>query len=116
MNIYTNKCLELNFLLPLESESQEDYILRLISSGLTINTRQARVIGIGDLHSVSPSLRAKGYDFIDVKRKAIDPVNGETPEQEVIHLSMTTEQRKLFKEDKATAKAKRKEGEKPTKG
>ncbi|WP_429108595.1 hypothetical protein [Aeromonas media] len=88
-------CEELIFPEPYAREEQIAYVRRLLLGGYTINTRQARFIGIHNLHSIAAELRRKRLPFETDHKLAMDPRTGELPPQKVDHLYMTEEQRAL---------------------
>ena len=77
MMIHADKCAELGLIVPKTSERQFSYVLRLMRQGGSINTRQARFIGIGNLHSIASQLKNKGYKFNNEKKAVICPFTGE---------------------------------------
>lgn len=85
-------CVSLGFPMPFKWEDQICYIRRLLLDGHSINTRQARFIGIGNLHSVVPVLRRKGFPIRVWHTQALDPRTGERPPQPVDHISLDIEQ------------------------
>ncbi|MNH11356.1 hypothetical protein D3C79_708690 [compost metagenome] len=85
-------CDRLSFPTPFPHEEQAAYVRRLLREGFTVNTRQARFIGIHNLHSIAAELRRKGFPFHIDHKPAMDPRTGELPPQPVDHLSMTKEQ------------------------
>ncbi len=52
-------CILLGLPEPRKQETQREYIKRILLAGHSINTRQCRVIGIGNLHSVVSALRKR---------------------------------------------------------
>lgn len=74
------------------TEEQLLYVRRLLISGFRINTRQARYIGIHNLHSIAATLRRRGLKFTTEHKPALDPRTGELPTQPVDWLYMTAEQ------------------------
>ena len=94
-------CIQVGFILPYEKEEQAAYVRRLLREGFTINTRQARFIGIHNLHSIAAELRRKGFPLLIDHMPAMDPRTGELPPQLVDWLSTTTGQLEDAKENGA---------------
>lgn len=62
---------------PMRGEPQTSYVWRACLGGFVINTRQARLIGIANLHSVASALRNSHRLPISRERCAvIDPATG----------------------------------------
>jgi hypothetical protein len=91
-HLISDACVSLGFPAPLKWEDQIRYIRRLLLDGHSINTRQARFIGIGNLHSVVSTLRHQGFPLRVWHTQALDPRTGERPPQPVDHLSLDIEQ------------------------
>lgn len=103
-HLISEACDQLCFLTPLPHEEQAAYVKRLLREGFTVNTRQARFIGIHNLHSIAAELRRKGFPLHTDHKPAMDPRTGELPPQRVDWLSMTTEQLEDAKENGANPK------------
>lgn len=95
--IKLNRCSELNLPLPKPCQDQRAYVLALVMGGYRIDTRTARYIGIGNLHSVLSALR-KQYKITVEHRTAYCPDEKVTPPQPVDWAYMTPEQRVLNRE------------------
>ena len=93
MMIDGEKCAELELAEPNKEETQIHYVARLTRQGGTINTRQARFIGIGNLHSIASALSKKNYKFTNLKKVVLCPFTKEIYPLPVIELSMTKAQR-----------------------
>ena len=93
MMIHKDKCVDLNLPEPKQNETQLFYVVRLLKKGETINTRQARFIGIGNLHSIASILHKKNYKFTNTKKVVLCPFSGKVYYFPVIELSMTKAQR-----------------------
>jgi hypothetical protein len=70
MNIQADKCAELKLPPPFQLERQIDYVLRVIQQGFGFNTRQARYVGIYNLHSIASSLKKKKIQ-LEVEHKSV---------------------------------------------
>lgn len=105
MIIHNDKCEELGLPVTKGYETQPQYILRLISSGHTINTRMARYIGIGNLHSVISTLKSRKYEFTLEHGVVYCPFLQSIVNAPVDILSMTAEQRKTYSASKEKPQA-----------
>lgn len=72
---------------PCKQETQREYIRRILLAGHSINTRQCRFIGIGNLHSVVSALRKRRFPLRVEHKPAIEPPSGELLPQLVDHVS-----------------------------
>lgn len=97
-------CTQLGFPTPYGHEEQAAYVRRLLREGFSINTREARFVGIHNLHSIAAELRRKGFPFHTDHKPAMDPRTGELPPQPVDWLSLATEQLEDAKENGADPK------------
>jgi hypothetical protein len=101
--IYQDECLELGFPVPHVGERQIDYIKRLLTSGRSINTRQALYIGIANLHSRVSALKKQRFPYA-IKHAVVHcPKTKQTPKQPVDVIWMTEEQIKEYWEAKENA-------------
>ena len=101
MIIHNDKCLELGLPIASSFDTQITYVIKVISTGVKLNTRKARFIGIHNLHSIASTLQKKGYKFTLEHGRVKCPFTGEFPHQYVDILSMTTEQISHYKKTKA---------------
>lgn len=101
--IYQDECLELGLPLPLKHEKQIDYVKRVLISGLVMNTRMARYIGIANLHSVASALRKQRFPHSIEHKCAYCPKTLSTPTRPVDVVWMDQEQRKQYLEAKENA-------------
>lgn len=92
MMIHKNKCLEIGLPAPRESDTQKGYVKRLLTSGHKVNTRLCRFIGIGNLHSITSSLKNKGTPMIVDHGLAMCPETREVPPYPVDIIYMTEDQ------------------------
>lgn len=99
--IRRNKCLELGLPEPNDCQKESNYVLSMISQGLTINTSMARYIGIDDLKDVVYALKRKGYLFNEKYKEAECPSTGRLTAFPVLVLSMTKEQQALYKNEES---------------
>lgn len=88
---------------PRKQESQWEYIRQILLAGHSINTRQCRFIGIGNLHSVVSALRKWGLPLRIEHKPAIEPRSGESLPQPVDHVS--TDFAELARIENASTKA-----------
>lgn len=91
-HLLSEACGRLGFPPPYAHEQQIVYVRRLLLEGRSINTRQARFIGIHNLHSIAAELCRKGFPLHIEHKPAADPRTGESPPQRVDHLRMAEEQ------------------------
>lgn len=70
MITYKSECIELGFPEPRTFDNQQSYIIYCISNDHTMNTRQARYIGIGNLHTQASNIKKKGHKITVDKVKA----------------------------------------------
>ncbi|CAM3863165.1 hypothetical protein [Vibrio aestuarianus] len=61
--MYLDCCHELGFPSPYEQEKQSAYVLRLLVGGFKLDTRKARYMGIGNLHSIVSNFQSKAIPF-----------------------------------------------------
>lgn len=80
-------CILLGLPEPRKQETQREYIKRILLTGHSINTRQCRFIGIGNLHSVVSALRKRHFPLRVEHKPAIEPRSGEILPQPVDHVS-----------------------------
>lgn len=80
-------CILLGLPEPRKQETQREYIRRILLAGYSINTRQCRFIGIGNLHSVVSALRKRRFPLRVEHKPAIEPLSGERLPQLVDHVS-----------------------------
>ncbi|MGF1740619.1 hypothetical protein L4C34_05995 [Vibrio profundum] len=102
--MYKEKCIELGYPEPRASETQVNYVVRIMLSGLKLHTRNARHIGIGNLHSIAAGLSRKKVEFSLSHVKAKCPETGEVPYHKVDQIWMTQEQRAEYLEKKKGSK------------
>ncbi|WP_105171231.1 hypothetical protein [Pseudoalteromonas sp. T1lg24] len=100
-HIIEPRCRELGFPAPYNIEKQWCYVKRLMLCGNSINTRQARYIGIHNLHSIVSKLKKKQCKFMLEHKKCFCPQTKTTPNQLVDFVYMTSEQVILNKEKAA---------------
>jgi len=100
MMILPAKCRELYFPEPKIYDKQTTYIERILSEGLSINTRQARYIGIGNLHSIIPALKKKGLVFCIDRKQVYCPSTNETPPFSVDLIYFNKEQLETYWQEK----------------
>ncbi|WP_063704715.1 hypothetical protein [Pseudoalteromonas gelatinilytica] len=96
-------CLELGLSTPKKYEKQINYVLRLLLTGYSINTRMARYIGIYNLHSILSKLKKRGVPFTIDHVKAYCPLVQEVISNPVDKAYMSFEQVSLYKEKANTA-------------
>ncbi|WP_255229479.1 hypothetical protein [Pseudoalteromonas sp. HM-SA03] len=101
MMIHKDKCQELGLPEPLSYHNQLTYVLMVISQGLKLSTRNARYIGIHNLHSLVSILRRKGYQFTLEHGRVHCPFTGIVPPYPVDIVSMSYEQIQLYKSKKS---------------
>jgi len=104
MMIHKDKCFELGLPEPKSFDTQLAYILKVITLGMSINTRDARYIGIHNLHSIPPKLHKKGYPYTLEHGRVNCPFTGKTPSNSVDILSMTPEQISNYQKTKTAKK------------
>lgn len=102
--MYKGKCIELGYPEPRTSETQVQYVLRVMLSGLKLHTRNARYIGIGNLHSIAAGLSCKKVSFCLSHVNAQCPETGEVSRHKVDQVWMTQEQRADYLEKKKGSK------------
>ncbi|MCW3172820.1 hypothetical protein [Shewanella subflava] len=98
--IYSDECLELGLPLPLTGEKQIDYVKRLLASGRSINTRIARYIGIGNLHSIVSTMQKQRFPYAIKHSAVFCPKTKRVPPQLVDVVWMNEEQLKEYWEMK----------------
>lgn len=81
-------CENLGLPTPCEYESQCNYVKRVLIEGHRINTREARYIGIYNLHSLLSKLKAKGFPVTIQRKAATDPRTQEKSPYRVDHASV----------------------------
>lgn len=104
MTIHKDKCLELGLPEPLRFDNQLTYVIRVLVTGVKLNTRVARYIGIHNLHSIAPILKKKGYEFSLEHGRVRCPFTEKVPPYPVDILSMTAEQIATYKKQKTAKK------------
>jgi len=104
MMIHKDKCLELGLPEPLSFDNQLTYVTKILVTGVKLNTRIARYIGIHNLHSIAPILKKKGYDFTLEHGRARCPFTKKVPPYPVDVLSMTPDQIATYKKQKTAKK------------
>ncbi len=82
-------------------ETQVSYVKRILMLGFSINTREARLLGIHNLHSVLSSLKRKGIHLTIEHRSVIDPQTGHLNHFQVDVAYMTNEQIEMNKKREA---------------
>jgi len=89
MMILKEPCKVLGLPEPKSYETQAAYVRRIMLGGFRLDTRVARSIGIGNLHSVIAQLRKKGFPLVVEHSAAYCPVTGDIPpyKVDVIHMS-----------------------------
>ena len=93
MLIDEKRCEELGFPKPESFDTEKSHVMKVMLSGKSINTRQARYIGIGNLHSVVSELRNKyQVDLTKVRGCVKDPATGKKPINTVLITFMKPEQ------------------------
>ena len=97
---------ELKFPKKKSYETEISYVLQLISNGYVLNSYICRYIGIAHLHSITPKLYDKGYDFSKSKGLAYCPKRKLIPPRKVITLYMTQDQQSQYRENKKEKAAK----------
>jgi hypothetical protein len=98
-------CAERGLPVPKKYQTQLSYVTYCLLEGYSINTRDARYIGIANLNSVAPKLAKKGIPFTNTKEKVWDPKENRIDPKKVIVLRMSTEQREEYWANKKPAKA-----------
>ncbi|MDE1227763.1 hypothetical protein [Vibrio aestuarianus] len=76
--MYFDCCHELGFPKPYEQEKQNSYVLRLLVQGFKLDTRKARYVGIGNLHSIVSHFQSKAIPF------TLDHQSVECPKAKVV--------------------------------
>lgn len=98
MLINTVRCEELGLSIPKSFDTERSYVLSVILSGRSLNTREARYIGIANLHSIVSWLKnSERVELTNVKGCVKDPATGEHRVNPVIIVSMTPEQIAAYK-------------------
>lgn len=87
-----------------QGETQANYIKRLLLNGHKFDTRQARFIGIGNLHSLLSDKLMKKFPFRVEHKRVIDPATGKIPIHKVLVIYMTAEQIQAYKRENAQQK------------
>ena len=95
-HLMRDRCEQIGLPEPHSGEEQIGYVRRLLMSGHSINTRQARFIGIHNLHSIAAELRRR-LMFETEHRSVLEPLTGVMLRQPVDVLFMTPEQILLVK-------------------
>lgn len=95
--IIPTHCENLGLPTPREYESQYNYIKRLLIEGCNLNTREARYIGIHNLHSLISKLKAQGFPVSVQLKAAIDPRTQEKSPYRVDHVWANDEDVKEWK-------------------
>ncbi|MDC0611154.1 hypothetical protein OAP63_10470 [Vibrio sp.] len=85
-------------------EKHIHYLMKILLKGYTIDTRQCRYIGIGNLHSEVPKFIKKDFPISERKGRVVDPVTNLIPTQEVIIIWMTKTQRNEYFSRKKTCR------------
>lgn len=101
MMIHTDKCIELGLPAPKSYHNQLSYVISLITQGIKLNTREARYIGIHNLHSLISTLKRKGHKHTLEHGRVYCPFTGETPSQPVDILSMNYVQIEAYKNERS---------------
>ncbi|PMP04604.1 hypothetical protein BCS95_05465 [Vibrio breoganii] len=100
--IYKDECFELGLPEPKKGEQQVHYVKRVMLEGIKLDTRQARYIGIGNLHSIVSNLNKQYVPFSLSHQRARCPKTGEVPPYAVDVIWMTDEERELYAEMRKT--------------
>ncbi|WP_344794292.1 hypothetical protein [Litoribacillus peritrichatus] len=90
------RCLRLGFPEPQSFENQTGYVLRCLLTGLLVDTRKARFIGIYNLHSVIPKLKRRRVPFEHHHLVVQCPESGEVSGRPVNVIYMTEKQRNEY--------------------
>ncbi|MEZ8989073.1 hypothetical protein FCV82_06440 [Vibrio breoganii] len=98
--IYKDECFELGLPEPKKSEQQVHYVTRVMLEGIRLDTRQARYVGIGNLHSIVSHLNKKKLPFTVSHDLRKCPKTGDVPPYPVDVIWMTDEQRNVYWEMK----------------
>jgi len=101
--INSANCLALGLPFPKKYEKQINYVLRLLLTGYSVNTRIARYIGIHNLHSILSKLKKRGVPFTIDHLKVYCPLVKEVISNPVDKAYMSSEQVSLYKEKANTA-------------
>ncbi|MGO1190118.1 hypothetical protein [Vibrio casei] len=104
MNMYIENIKKLNLPERKKGDTHANYIKRVLLTGHKFNTREARHIGIGNLHSIKPVLNKQQFPFKDERKRVIDPATGEIPIHTVLVIYMTAEQIQAYKRENAQQK------------
>lgn len=95
--IDSDRCIELGFPIPRLSEGQREYVKRIALAGHELNTRQARYINIGNLHSVASDIK-KSFPITIEHRQVFCPQSKKVEPNLVDVVYMTFEQRRQWQE------------------
>lgn len=98
--IYKDECFELGLPEPKKGEQQVNYVTRVMMEGIHLDTRQARYVGIGNLHSIVSALAKKKLPFSVKHAVRKCPKTGDVPPYPVDVIWMTNEQRNAYSEMK----------------
>ena len=96
MIIYKTECLEVSLPEPRAFDNQQSYIIYCISNGYQIDTRTARYIGIGNLHTQANNVKKKGIKLTIDKVKSKCRKTSEILPQPVDLVYMTPLQQKIY--------------------
>ncbi|ORT50713.1 hypothetical protein ST37_08320 [Vibrio sp. qd031] len=102
--IYKDECFELGLPEPKKGEHQTHYVTRVMMEGIRLDTRQARYIGIGNLHSLVSELNRKRVPFSLAHLKVPCPKTKQVPPNPVDVIWMTDTERSEFLEMKKGSK------------
>ena len=93
MLIDEKRCEGIGLPKPESFDTERTYVIKVMLAGKSINTRQARYIGIGNLHSVVSSLVNRNRVSLTRVRGVVkDPATGQRPANTVLTVYMTPEQ------------------------
>ncbi|MCA0937803.1 hypothetical protein LCL85_19880 [Vibrio alginolyticus] len=96
MPLFKDECFELGLPEPKRGEKEIYYVIRVIREGIQLNTRMARYIGIGNLHSIIPALKRKRVPFSSTTKAVFCPKLKEIRTHPVDVIWMTEEQRNAY--------------------
>ncbi|WP_157921741.1 hypothetical protein [Escherichia coli] len=98
MLIDEKRCEAIGLPKPESFDTERAYVIKVMMAGKSINTRQARYIGMGNLHSVvSGLINRNRVSLTKVHGVVKDPATGQRPDNTVLTVYMTPEQIEEYK-------------------
>lgn len=96
MNGFENQIKALGLPLPKPREKQINYIKRVLLSGISLNTRMCRFVGIGNFHSVISEMKKQKIEFYRDKKQAYCSFREVVPPEPVLHVWMSSQQINMY--------------------